>query len=342
MSFFQELTNTKPYFKAAFEGFAGSGKTYTASQIAIGIHQRVGSKKPVILFDTERAAKFLKPMFASAGVKVLLKESRSLTDLCEAMRLCKDGESDILIIDSISHIWEGFLQTHLEKTKRSRMEFQDWGIVKPAWKRLFSDPFVNDPYHCIICGRAGYDYTDEKNPETGRREIFKSGIKMKVEGETAYEPDVLVLMERFEKVLGDDKEVWREGTVLKDRSTLTDGKTFRNPTYQDFSPAIEAMLSDPDYKVPTSSDDSRLTRTEEEKQDDRREREILREEIQGMIVQAFPGQTSIEKKMKVDALEQCLGTRSWSAVETMRREELLMGLDKLKMWLEEKKAEAAQ
>ena len=33
--FFSPLENTKPYFKAAFEGFAGSGKTYSAAQVAV-------------------------------------------------------------------------------------------------------------------------------------------------------------------------------------------------------------------------------------------------------------------------------------------------------------------
>lgn len=49
-NFFVPVANTKPYFKAAFEGFAGTGKTYTAAKIAVGLHKRIGSTKPVSQF----------------------------------------------------------------------------------------------------------------------------------------------------------------------------------------------------------------------------------------------------------------------------------------------------
>lgn len=100
------------------------------------------------------------------------------------------------------------------------------GDYKTDLEKQFSGPFVTDPYHIIMTGRAEYEYYYERNEETGRKELHKSGIKMKVEGETAYEPDMLVLMERYEEVLRKEKRVWREATIVKDRSTVLDGKTF--------------------------------------------------------------------------------------------------------------------
>ncbi|MDD3690319.1 MAG: hypothetical protein PHI81_09845, partial [Synergistaceae bacterium] len=90
------VANTKPYFKAAFEGFAGSGKTYTASLVAIGIHKRIKSTKPVIIFDTEKASKFLKNIFQENGIELLVREARSLADLKETMRrMRQDKVADI-------------------------------------------------------------------------------------------------------------------------------------------------------------------------------------------------------------------------------------------------------
>lgn len=334
--FFSEMANTKPYLKAAFEGFAGTGKTFTASEIAIGLHKRINSTKPIILFDTERAVKFLRPKFATAEIQVLVKESRSMTDLKEVMRMMREESlSDILIIDSISHIWEKFLYDYLIKTSknpqypRTRLEFQDWGVIKPTWKREFSDPFVNDPYHCIICGRAGFEYSNEIDQESGKRQIFKSGIKMKVEGETAYEPDILVLMERFEEVLTDKKKVWREATIIKDRSDLIDGKSFIDPKYSDFAPAIEVMLDNPEWKVTEDRSDGDLFKTEESKQEYRRSCIIETENIQASLVQLYPGQTAAEKKAKVELLKEIFGTGSWTEVENLRLEILIDGRRKL-------------
>ncbi len=340
-TFFAPLDNTKPYFKAAFEGFAGSGKTHTAALIAVGLHKHIKSEKPVVIFDTERASKFLRPLFDKAGIQVFVRESRSLADLKIAMQKCREGATDILIIDSISHIWEDFVEAYKRKVNRSQLQFQDWGVLKPAWKREFSDPFVNDAYHVIMTGRAGYEYGNEKNEETGKREIFKSGIKMKVEGETAYEPDILVLMERFEKVLQEKKEVWREGTVLKDRSTLLDGKTFRNPGFKDFKPAIDTILRDPSVKVDRLElDAAQLVKTEEEKRDYTRQRDILLEKIEAFMVKHYAGQTAGMKAEKIKALEACFESASWTEISSMSVDRLTEGYSKLHPYTETRNATA--
>lgn len=343
-NFFTPIGNTKPYFKAAFEGFAGAGKTYTAALVAVGLHKRIKSKKPVIIFDTEKAAKFLKPVFAENGIEVLIRESKSLGDLKITMqKMRNEGISDILIIDSISHVWEGFLKAYAEKVHRTSLQFQDWGIIKPTWKTEFSDPFVNDPYNIIMCGRAGYEYDFEKNEDTGKRELIKTGVKMKVEGETAYEPDMLVLMNRFEEVIGKDKKVWREATVIKDRSTILDGKTFQNPTYTEFAPSIEAMLSNPIPKntvVMPESDTGLLFRTEEEKAEWRRERDKWLEELDGLLIRIAPGAVGRDKQLKLDLLDRVFGTTSMTAIGEMRPERIAecykkLGLEAVAMGIAE-------
>jgi len=330
-SFFMEVANTKPYFKAAFEGFAGSGKTYTSAIVAIGLHKKIKSKKPIVMFDTEKAAKFLKRVFNEAGIELLVKESRTLADLRESMRILREQQvSDIFIIDSISHVWEDTVEAYKRKVNRSHLQFQDWGILKPMWKSEFSDPLVRDPYHIIMCGRAGYEYENEINADTGKREIYKSGIKMKVEGETAYEPDILVLMERFEEILGRDKEVYRQATVIKDRSTLIDGKTFVNPDFSDFEPAIDDMLASPVKREIVERDSTSLFRTEEDKREYIRHKEIVLEKIANELFKAWPSTGAADKKKRIEVSETVFGTNSWEEIKSKGLAELEAGLDKLK------------
>ena len=207
--------------------------------------------------------------------------------------------------------------------RRTRLEFQDWGIIKPAWKAAFSDPFVRDPYHILMTGRAGYEYESERNAETGKRELYKSGIKMKVEGETAYEPDVLVLMERLQEMDGGSlTRMVRQATILKDRSTVIDGKTFENPTYADFAPVIEVMLDAPaTVETAAERDAGTLVQTEEEQYARKQRRKVLLEEIEGYLTSVWPSQTAEQKKRKADALSWAFGTRSWTAIEMMSPEQ---------------------
>lgn len=331
--FFTSLDNAQPFFKAAFEGFAGSGKTYTMAQVAIGLHKRIKSTRPIVYFDTEKAGRHLRRLFREAGVEVLYKESRTLADLKTAMTFCRDGGADILMIDSISHVYENFLQEYQRQKNRSRLQFEDWGVLKPKWKREFSEPFVRDRYHALFCGRAGFEYSDEKD-ENGKRQIYKSGIKMKVEGETAFEPDMLILMERFEELMDREKKVWREATIIKDRSTLLDGKTIQNPTYADFAPAIDYLLDEAVEKEAAPE-----SQNEYDGDDGRREfvrrRDIALETIENVMVKAgLAGSAAAVKVKKVAALEAAFKTASWTAISNMHPDKLEDGLETLKLNLE--------
>lgn len=330
-NFFMPVANTKPFFKSAFEGFAGTGKTYTMCEVAIGLHKQIGSKKPVVMFDTEQAAKYLQRPFAEAGIQLMVRNSRTLADLIKAMDMCQKGYADILIIDSISHIWEDTVEAFKKKYNRTNLQFQDWGVLKPLWKSQFADRLVHDKYHILMSGRAGYEYENEINEQTGKREIYKSGVKMKVEGETAYEPDMLVLMERFEEILGKDKKIYRQATIVKDRSGLIDGKTFKNPTYKDFEPVIIDLLENPQSSLAEPETDSTgLFRTEEDKYQYINDKKITLEEIEGQLVKAWPSTGASDKKVKMDILEQVFGTRSWLAVEQKGLDALKAGLNDIK------------
>lgn len=239
---FMDLENCRPYAKIAFEGFAGDGKSYTAVELAIGIHKLINSKKPIAIVDTEKAMDKIKHRFDDHGIKAKVTNGRSLATVTAAINACNSGFADILIIDSITHVWESYLEAYKAEKNKTRLDFGDWGLIKPKWKKEFSDAFVMANTHIIFCGRAGFEYEDEKNQETGKREIFKSGIKMKAEGETAFEPDILVLMEKVQNVLADKKEIYRTATIIKDRTTRIDGQTFKNPTFENFYPAISSLL----------------------------------------------------------------------------------------------------
>lgn len=331
---FKKLENNRPFLKLALEGFAGDGKSFTASEIATGVHKLIGSTKPIAIFDTEKAFKALKWKFDEAGIEIMHEEDeRSLSALNQAIKWCEAGNADILIIDSITHVWEEFLKAYLNRPdkngnpfKRTRLEFQDWGVLKPQWKELFSTPFVMAKCHIIFTGRAGYEYTDEKNEETGKREIFKSGIKMKAETETAFEPDILVLMQKVTDLISDKKSIYREAMVVKDRTTQIDGKTFKNPTFEDFYPAIKVLLDGTLREVHGNIIPDTFEEFENRFGEMAKDRDRMRAEIEGCFELMGLGTGAADKQVKAWTLSQVYGVNSLEMVEKKSNGRIKEGL----------------
>lgn len=336
-NFFKPIQNSSPFLKVGFEGFAGGGKSHTMALLANGWAKTIKSDKPIIIQMTENSSRFLKPMFEREGLVAIEKESRSLADTKEIFKRAKEGVADIVLIDSITHIWNDFVEAYKRDTHRTRLEFQDWGIIKPRWFQEFALPFIDARFSIMFTGRAGYEYEDEKD-ERGKRQIYKSGIKMKAEGETPHEPDILVLMESHEDILLDEKKIWQTATIIKDRSTMIHGKVFNNPTFKDFEPAIEALLSNVEAPAPQSHerDAAKLLPIQEENAyASKRQREIVLEEIQGQLTTAWPGMSAEEKRMKKMAAKIVFNTFSWTQIESESLDVLKVGLVKIKEFIKE-------
>lgn len=330
------LENTKPFFKAAFQGFAGSGKTYTMVMTAIGLHKRLGSTKPIVIFDTEKSVGKIRHLFAEAGVQAQIIESRSLKDLKEIMAGMDEGYADVMVVDSITHVWENLVDTFLQKKGRDKLQFQDFGVLYPLWKKEFSDPFVNGSYHALFTGRAGNTYGNEINEETGKREIYADGFKMKAGAETAYEPDMLVHMERVE-TLREAKQgepvSHHLAKVIKDRSALIDGQTFLNPKYADFEPAIARLLDGTaaprDAFATQEGDTAVLIANDDQTRTWQREKDAAKEKVEALLTRIAPGNVGKDKVLKIELMEEAFGTTSQTELEQQPLEALRAGYRKL-------------
>lgn len=349
MSILKPLDNEMGWLKAGFLGFPKSGKTHTAMLLAIGTRKAMKLKGPIAMYDTEAGSNYIADMVKKeTGVSLLGVRGRSFASLMDTAKACLEEKVSVLVVDSISHPWKELCDSYLiqlnDKRKAKnlyplqKLEFQHWGAVKGIWQ-TWSDFYLNSPLHIIICGRAGYEYDMEKNDETGRKELVKTGIKMRVEGEFGFEPSLLVEMEREQ--IPDGNGGWkikRKATVLGDRFNQIDGKEFVDPTFEFFAPHVNRLVKgahspvDTTTKTETGADAEGNAEWERE----RKTRTILCEEAQGLIVSVYPGQSAAEKKQKTDLIEQCFGTRSWTAVESMDSGKLRLAVDTLRKWVESK------
>lgn len=327
------------YLKAGFLGFAGAGKTYTAVLLAIGTRKLFGLPGAIAMFDTERGSDDIEDLVEKeTGTKLLVAKRRSLVDLMNVARECESGGVSVLVVDSITHVWREVTESYQKEKKkrgqRDRLEFQDWGRIKSEWQQ-WPDWFLNSAMHVIVCGRAGWDYETQENDD-GKKEMIKSGVKMKAEGEFGFEPGLVVEMQRDFATdrkgrLSEDRNVINRALVLKDRKRVLDGRACEDPSFEFFRPHVERLLGGEHVAVDTTGrtafelDSGGRDRWQRE----RESREILTGEIKGALLCVWPGDTRDEKREKVSALSEFWGVKSWEAIEkTVHSVELRNGLDK--------------
>lgn len=350
MSILKPLGNEQGFLKAGFLGFQKSGKTHTATLLAIGTRKHFKLKGPIAMFDSETGSGYVAEMVEKETKCGLIGvRARSFRTLMDVANDCVKQNVSVLIVDSVTHVWRELCDSYLAQLNDKRkaknlyplqkLEFQHWAAVKGLWQE-WTDFYLNSPLHIIIAGRAGFEYDMEKNDETGRKELVKAGIKMRVEGEFGFEPSLLVEMDREQ--VADGNGAWkikRKATVLGDRFNQIDGKEAYDPTFEFFLPHVAKLVKGAHAPVDTATktDTGADTEGNTEWERERKARTILCEEAQGLIVSIYPGQTAAEKKNKVDLIEQCFGTRSWTAVESMESSKLKVALDALRKFVEKAK-----
>lgn len=328
MSLFKKADSTPAYLKAAFIGFQGSGKTTTASMLAVGLHQRLKERGiydgPVFFGDTETGAAWQKPRFDEAGIELQIAPLRAHKHLVPMIKEVSEVNG-ILILDSITHFWRDLQTSYKAKKKISGdLQFRDWGALKDAWSK-FTDEILNAPCHILMCGRAGYEY-DFSVDDRGKKQLEKTGIKMKAEGETGHEPALYCLMDLQQTLdRNEDPQFTNIMTVMKDRtfSSELQGKTFKNPTFETFEPHLAALNLGGEH-TPVSTEDSQSEIEDTEYRSQRRQKLI--EEINEQLLVLCPTQSARDKRKKSDIRQAVFGNRGPSVVADASLDTLEAGL----------------
>lgn len=240
MAGFRKAKAEQAALKVGMYGNPGTGKTLTALMCLEGLANR--SNKRYAYVDTERGTDFYCQKVADRKVHPEAFDfdclyTRSITEVLAAVKSLDPNEYCGVCIDSITHIWEAAKLAYTGKlTKVGTLPFHAWGKIKAPYKELISF-LLSSPLHVFFCGRQGNVF--EEDEETG--EMKKVGEKMKAEGETAYEPHILIHMEV-------DRTKSGEGVIRafaeKDRTGILAGKVFVNPSFETLIAPLIPLLGD--------------------------------------------------------------------------------------------------
>lgn len=231
-------------------GPPGSGKTFTTLLFAEGLALKEG--KRIAYVDTERGTDFYSQEVEARAVHPAAFDfdaiyTRSLADVTEAVKSLDPDEYGVVVLDSISHLWEAAIDAYEGKlTSKDGIPMHAWGSIKKPYKSLVNF-LIGSMFHVFILGR-------QKNVfDTSGDEWRKVGVAMKAEGETEYEPHLSVRMEA--KKSEDDS---RKSTVLmhveKDRSGVLAGRTVAFPDFKTIEPLLLLLGEE---QAPAEDEDDR-------------------------------------------------------------------------------------
>ncbi len=323
----QKAKKEAAFLKMGIYGEAGSGKTFTSTRVAIGLHKYIKSDKPIAFADTETGSDFVLRFFEAEGIELLAAKTRAFKDLLEIVDEAEKSCS-ILIIDSITHFWNELIDSFMKKHQLSRLSLKHWQPLKQTW-REFTDRYVNSKLHIIVCGRSA-DRWDEVEDEEGIKELKKVGTKMRTETEMGYEPSLLVEMEAVQLSPKAGGQYIHRAYVKKDRFDVINGQVFDNPGFESFLPHIELLNLGGEHKALEVGRDSQdIFDNENIGEKKIIKREILLEKIGNEIKLLYPGQKEEEKVARLKFMKDIFGTHSWTEVTNMKIEDLEKGLKKI-------------
>lgn len=199
----RQATRTKAKIRLGLSAVSGGGKTYSAILIAKGLSK--GDLSKVAIIDTENGSADLYAHMGNYNV-FTLNAPFSPERYIDAIKTCEDAGMNVIIIDSITHEWDG-KGGCLQIQEQLGGKYQDWAKVTPR-HQAFIDAILQSKCHVITTVRRKQDYEMTKDAG-GKMKVEKAGLKE-------------VTREGFEYELTANIEldIRHNATALKDRTGL--------------------------------------------------------------------------------------------------------------------------
>jgi len=207
MSQFHKAERKKGKLRLAI-AVRGSGKTYSALLIALGLGGRIA------MIDTERGSGELYDHLGEYDACTIHPPFEP-KKYVEAIRAAEDLGYETIIIDSLSHAWVGqggLLDVHGHIADKTGNSWSAWRQVTPKHNELV-DAMLQSKCHIIATMRSKMEYAQVE--ENGKKQVKKLGMSPIQRDGMEYEFTVFI-----------DLDQQHTATTTKDRTTLFDGQYF--------------------------------------------------------------------------------------------------------------------
>jgi hypothetical protein len=212
------------------------------------------TKKRVAYIDTERGTDFYCQAVPTRAVHPEAFDfdalyTRSLTDVLASVKGLKPEEYGVIVLDSVTHLWEAAMAAYSgRQTSIGTIPMHAWGKIKKPYKDLMAT-LLSSPLHVIICGRQKTVYESDEETE----ELRSVGVTMRAEGETPYEPHILIRMESIRP-----KKTNEVAQIIayaeKDRTGVLSGRSFVNPNFESLCKPLLGLLGSVQAQIATGDE----------------------------------------------------------------------------------------
>lgn len=166
----RKVQRTKAKLRIGIAAPSGFGKTYSALLLAKGI---TGDWGKVCIIDTENGSADFYQDLGEYNVNPLTAPYTPERYI-EAIKECEEAGMEVIIIDSITHEWDG-KGGCLEIVESLGGRYQDWGKVTPR-HQAFVQKILSSNCHIITTVRKKQDYEMSKD-NNGKLTVQKAGLK---------------------------------------------------------------------------------------------------------------------------------------------------------------------
>jgi hypothetical protein len=202
----RKATRKKAKIRLGLSAVSGAGKTYSAILIAKGLCDDLSK---VAIIDTENGSADL---YAHLGEFNVLPLTPPFTPerYIEAIKSCEKAGMEVIIIDSITHEWDG-KGGCLEIVESLGGKYQDWAKVTPR-HQSFIEAILYSPSHIITTVRRKQDYEMTKD-NNGKIKVEKGGLR-----------EITREGFEYELTINLELDIRHNATASKDRTMLFMGK----------------------------------------------------------------------------------------------------------------------
>lgn len=168
---FTKAVRSKAKARIALDGPSGSGKTYTALLAAKAFGDRIA------VIDTEHgSASLYSDLFDFDTLELANYDPRNYI---AAIQAAEDAGYDVVVVDSLSHAWEGEggaldMADKAAKRMKTPNSFTAWKEVTPVQRDLV-EKLISAKCHVIVTMRTKTEYSIDKD-SNGKTKIERVGL----------------------------------------------------------------------------------------------------------------------------------------------------------------------